>query len=118
PDIGVFVNGVFQLKQHQRQAVDKQDDVWTARMVWAFDGELVYGPEFVVLWVVPIHQANKVATGFTILLILHVYAVNQQLMKRTIGGQLNRSIQVFYLLDGIFTRCGGNMRVQAVDGVF
>ena len=33
PDIGVLVGRVLQLQQHQRQAVDEQDDVGPARVV-------------------------------------------------------------------------------------
>jgi hypothetical protein len=37
PDVGVFVGRVLQLDQHQRQAVDEQDDVRPAGVVRPLD---------------------------------------------------------------------------------
>ena len=70
PDVGVLVGGVLEFQQHQRQAVDEQDDVGAAGFVGAFDGELVDGPPFVLLGVCPVDQANEVAACFAVLLIL------------------------------------------------
>lgn len=45
----MFVDGVLQFQQHQRQAVDEQDDVGPAGVVRTFDGELIDCPELIVL---------------------------------------------------------------------
>ena len=47
PDAGLLVGRVLQLQQHQRQAVDEQHNVGPARVVRAFEGELVDRPIFV-----------------------------------------------------------------------
>ena len=47
-DRGIFVEHVFKLKHHQRQAIDKDDEIWTA-LVFAFDGKLVDAKKIVVL---------------------------------------------------------------------
>ena len=116
PDVGVLVGGVLDFQQHQRQAVEEQDDVGAAGFVGTFDGELVDGPPFVLLGVCPVDQANEVAACLAILLILDGDTTDQQLVKRTVGRQQGWDAQVSDLLDSIFTSCNRNARVQAVDG--
>lgn len=117
PDVSGFVGGVFQFNQHQRQAIDEQDDVGAAGVVRAFDGELVDGPEFITGRFSPIDQAHKVAHCFTVSLVLHRHAAHQKLVEGTVGCQQRRNTQVQHPLQGVFTGSCGNVGVQPQYGL-
>ena len=116
PDAGVFVRRVLEFQQHQRQAIDEQDDVRAAGFVRAFDGELVDGPPLVLLGVRPVNQAHEVAACLAVLLVLDGDAAHQQLVEGAVSRQQGWDAQVSDLLDGIFTGGHWNVWVQAVDG--
>ena len=112
PHISVRVGRVLQLDQHQRQAVDEQDDVGPARVVRPGDGKLVDRQPFIARRISPVNQAYEVASRFAVKGVLHRHACHQQSMELPVGGQQHRSAQVHHLLDGIFTRCLRHVGVQ------
>ena len=98
PDVGVFVGRVLQLNQHQRQTVDEQDDVGSASVVRALDGELFDCPKLIAAGIFPVDEAHEVAHGFTIFLVLDGDTAHQQLVKRAVGRQQGRDAEVQHAL--------------------
>ena len=120
PDICVLVGGIFQFEQHQRQAIDEEDDVRPARIVRSFDRVLINRQPFIVDWRVgrlgPVNQPNEIAPRLTVLLVLHRHAADQQLVELAIGREQNRDAEVKHLFECVFLGGGRDIRVQAMDG--
>ena len=81
PNVGVEVGWVFQFNQHQRQAIDEQQDVGPARVARPLDGELLHRQPLVALGVLPIDQAHQIAPRLAVLLILHRHTRHQHAVK-------------------------------------
>ena len=112
----MHIRRVLQLQQHQRQAVDEQDDVRPARMLGPLDAELVDRQPLVGPHIGPVDQAYEVATGFAVLLVLHRHTADQQTMEQSIGRQLHRHAQLQHLAQGVLTRHQRDLRVEPGDG--
>ena len=115
PDVCGFVGWVLEFKQHQRQAVDKQDDVGSARVMRPFDRELVDGQPVIALGCGPVDQANIVAACLTVLLVLHRHPGDQQSVELPVGREQCRVAQVKHLLERVFTGSSGDARVELED---
>ena len=92
--ISLHICRIFQFEQHQRQPVNKQDDVRTPSVFRPLDTELIDRHPVIGLHIRPIDQANEVASGFTVLLILHGYTADQQAMEQAVSRQLHRQSQL------------------------
>ncbi|MNL34216.1 hypothetical protein D3C87_1561790 [compost metagenome] len=66
------------------------------------DAELIDRQPVVGFHLNPVDQAHKVTTGFTVFLVLHRYAADQQAMEQAVGRQLYRQAQFEHLLERIF----------------
>jgi hypothetical protein len=107
PDVGVEVGRVLQLDQHQRQAVDEQQQVGPAAVARPLDGELVDVQPVVGGGVGPVDQASEVAAAVAALLLLHRHARHQEAVKLLVGRQQGRRAQVDHLLECVVTGGGG-----------
>ena len=116
PQVGVHIGGVLQLQQHQRQAVDEQDDVRPAGVLGSLHAELVDRQPLVGAHIGPVDQAHEIAAGFAVLLVLHRHPADQQAMKQTISRQLHRHTQLQHLAQRILPRRQRNLRVEPSDG--
>ncbi len=114
--ISMHIRWVLQLQQHQRQAVDEQNDVRTAGMLRPLNAELVDGQPLVGPHIGPVDQAHEVTTRLAILLVLHRHPADQQPMEQAIGGKLNWQAEIDHLLECILTRRQGQQRVEPCDG--
>ena len=92
--ISLHICRIFQFEQHQRQPVNKQDDVRTPSVFRPLDTELIDRHPVIGVHISPIDQANEVASCFTVFLILHGYAANQQAMEQAVSRQLHRQPQL------------------------
>ena len=116
PDVGVRVGRVLQLDQHQRQAVDEQDDVGPARVVRAGDAELVDRQPLVARRRGPIDELDEIAPRFAVALVLHRHAGDQQPMELPVRRQQHRRAQVHHLLYRVVTRRLRHVGVQRGHG--
>ncbi len=87
PDGGVFVGGVLEFHDAERQAVDEDHHVWPAVVLTVHDGELIDGEPIVVCRIVEVHQANEVAgDSASAARVLHRHAVDEHAVEGAVVG--------------------------------
>ncbi len=114
--IRMHIRRVLQLQQHQRQAVDEQNDVRPPGMFWPLDTELIDRQPLVGSRVRPVDQPHEIAARLAILLVLHRHTADQQPVEQAIGGKLNWQAEIDHLLECILTRRQRQQRVEPCDG--
>ena len=91
---GVLFGGAFQLHDHQRQAVDKQDDV-RAVVVAVFDVcILIYYRKLVVFRIFIVNKMHKCRTVLTIYGIVYLHAILQIFHKDAILFDKTSSLKI------------------------
>ena len=85
-------------------------------MVRPLDRELIDRQPLVLGGVGPVDQADEIAAGLTVLLVLHRDAADQQLVELAVGREQGRDAEVEHLLEGVFLGGRRDVRVQAMDG--
>ena len=94
---GVLFGGAFQLHDHQRQTVDKQDDV-RAVVVAVFDiGVLIHHPKGVVCGRFVVHEAHKGGALLAAFGILHLNATLQVSHEHTVFLQQASALKIAQL---------------------
>ena len=104
PDVGIHIGRVLELKHHQRQPVDEEDDVGAAGVFGPLDRELVDGQPLVGGGLLEVNEADKVPHRLAIALVLHRHPIHQQAVKCPVGRQQRRGIEIDHLRQRIFTR--------------
>ena len=85
PDVGLFVGGVLELQHHQRQAIEKQDDVGAAGVMGPLDGKLVDGEPVVSSRIGEVGEPHIVAHRLPAPLVLDFHPAHQQAMEGAVG---------------------------------
>ncbi|MCY1294178.1 hypothetical protein D9M70_434640 [compost metagenome] len=116
PDIGIHVRRILQFQQHQRQAVDEQDDVGPTRMFRPLNTELIDRQPLIAAHIDPVDQPHEVAARLTILLVLNRDATDQKAMEQAVGRQLHWHAQLQHLSQRILSRRRRYVRVQLRNG--
>ncbi len=116
PQVGVHIGGVLQLQQHQRQAVDEQDDVGATSVLRPLNAELIDRQPVVAAHIRPVNQPHEIAPGFAILLVLHRHTADQQAMEQAVRGKLNRQPEIHYLLERILACSQRHLGIELGDG--
>ena len=114
----VLVRRVLQLDDGERQAVDEQHDVGAAREVALDHGELVDREPVVVRGRLEVeHLHLRASDRAALVAVLHRDPVHRHAVERAVAGFQGRSFGAGQLAEGIVQRLGGQIRVQAVEGV-
>ena len=87
PHIRLFVGGVLQFDDYQRQAVDEKHDVGPAGALFPLHGELVDGQEVVVGGGVEVHDMGLgPGDGAICAAIFHIDALDQHAVEGPVAG--------------------------------
>jgi hypothetical protein len=92
PDVRLFSRRVLEFNHCDGQAVDKADEVGTARLLDALYGELVHYQKLVEFRLLEIHQPHAVAALHAI--SFHCHTIQQQLVKGAITLEQRRLVQL------------------------
>ena len=122
PDRGVFIGGVLEFDDRQRQTVDEDDHIRTpvdlAVLVRGFHRVLVDDQPVVVIGVLEIHHIHPPADHAPIFgFVIHLDAVDQQVMKGMVVEQQRRLDRAGDLAQGFFQRILGQGRVDPAQRV-
>ena len=118
PDGGLFVGRILEFDDRQRQAVDEQHHVRAALVPVLHHGELVDRQPVVVGGVVEVNDAGLVAAHRAAgIAVFHRHAVHGHAMERAVAGFQRGSLRAGQLAEGVVQGVGGQVGVEAGEGV-
>ena len=112
--IGFLAGGRFQLHDHQRQAVDKQDNVGPLFAIFN-DRPLVDSCEAVVFRMLIVHQIHQAGAFLALYQILHRHTVLQIVGKDHVFLQQRSRLKVFELKHCIIQRLPGHGGIDRLE---
>ena len=113
PDRGLLVGGVLQFNDGQRETVEENDYVGPAVVPGLDDRELIHRQPVICLHGAEIHQPHLVAFDRAVGPgILHVHAIAQHFVKRTVGLLERRSAHAQNFSERLLLGIGRYARVE------
>ena len=116
PDGGVFVSGVLEFDEAEREAVDEDDDVGTTVVLPFDDGELVDGEPVVRVDVVEVDQFDEVARDASVgarIFDWHTFA--QHFLESAIGLCERGCADAQDFAEGVFAGVVGDFRIECAN---
>ncbi|MNK72500.1 hypothetical protein D3C87_919790 [compost metagenome] len=112
PHVGLLVGGVFQLHHGQRQTVHEGDQVWSARLPAASDGELVYHQKVIVAGLGKVDEVDQIGLFLVASHKLHQQAIQKQAMHAAVA---HHHLQLAHRLQSMRRLLQGRRRDLRVD---